>query len=185
MGLYYDKGNKLLNFQGFIQVPFRHEDFTAFDEDQQKAICQANLNKAGLPINVDSCDPFCFYKEQNQVNNSKKDIVEEIEGIKSFIECHGRNLDIDNRIRAVVNRINTDYIEHSFLLSKCFVGSHDYDEFAVRQLRKIKDVYSKSQPLFDKYNEDSVKLAREFNWDLNKDEVIDEGFESIPECTEA
>lgn len=77
MGLYYDKGNKLQYFQGYIQVPFRHKDFTAFDEKQQRAICEADLNKAGIPIHVISCDPFCFYEDQDQVNDTKEDDAKE------------------------------------------------------------------------------------------------------------
>lgn len=70
--LYYDSGNKPIKFHGFIQVPFRFEDFTAFDEYQQKAICEASLNKAGLPIQVNFCD-LRFY----QVNDIKEDDVDE------------------------------------------------------------------------------------------------------------
>lgn len=173
MGLYYNKEKeKCLKFEGFIQVPFSFEEFAVFDEDQQTAICEANLNKAGIPTHITICDPLRFYKEQKQ--ESKKDIEKELEDIKSFTHNNSRNINIDLKIESVISVIDSSFIEYGLQLSKCFVGSHGYDEFAIRQLRKIKDVYIKDQSLFDKYKEESVKLAREFNWDLDKDDGIND-----------
>ena len=51
-----------LNYSGYVAVPFSYEDFKSFGEKQQKAICEAELLRSGLCIQVKECNPEVFYE---------------------------------------------------------------------------------------------------------------------------
>lgn len=51
-----------LNYSGYVAVPFSYEDFKSFGEKQQRAICEAELLRSGLCIQVKGCNPEVFYE---------------------------------------------------------------------------------------------------------------------------
>ena len=53
-----------LKYSGYIEVPYSYEDFIAFNENQRKAICQAELSKSGWCLRVNECDPDSFFEEE-------------------------------------------------------------------------------------------------------------------------
>lgn len=59
------RSENLLRYNGYIVVPFNYYDFVSFSEEQQRAICEAELIKSGLCIQVNRCNPEVFYKEDN------------------------------------------------------------------------------------------------------------------------
>ena len=53
-----------LKYSGYIEVPYSYEDFIAFNENQRKAICQAELSKSGWCILIEECNPDSFFEEE-------------------------------------------------------------------------------------------------------------------------
>ena len=53
-----------LKYSGYIEVPYSYEDFIAFNENQRKAICQAELSKSGCCVLVKECNPDSFFEEE-------------------------------------------------------------------------------------------------------------------------
>lgn len=53
-----------LKYSGYIEVPYSYEDFIAFNENQRKAICQAELSKSGWCILIKECNPDSFFEEE-------------------------------------------------------------------------------------------------------------------------
>ena len=53
-----------LKYSGYIEVPYSYEDFIAFNENQRKAICQAELSKSGWCLLVKECNPDSFFEEE-------------------------------------------------------------------------------------------------------------------------
>ena len=53
-----------LKYSGYIEVPYSYEDFIAFNENQRKAICQAELSKSGWCLLVEECNPDSFFEEE-------------------------------------------------------------------------------------------------------------------------
>jgi hypothetical protein len=58
--------NESSQYSGFIEVPYSYEEFTRFNENQRKAICQAELSKAGLCVKIKICDIDAFFEEQSE-----------------------------------------------------------------------------------------------------------------------
>ena len=50
-----------LKYSGYIEVPYSYEEFIAFNENQRKAICQAQLSKSGFCVDIEECDIEKFY----------------------------------------------------------------------------------------------------------------------------
>ena len=55
-----------LTYSGYIEVPYRYDEFVAFNENQRKAICQAELSKAGWCLIIKECNPDSFFEEQSE-----------------------------------------------------------------------------------------------------------------------
>ena len=55
---------KRLKYSGYIEVPYSYEDFIAFNENQRKAICQAELSKSGWCLLIEECNPDSFFEEE-------------------------------------------------------------------------------------------------------------------------
>lgn len=55
-----------LIYSGYIEVPYSYDDFIAFSEKQRKAICQAELSKAGWCVQITECNPDSFFDEESQ-----------------------------------------------------------------------------------------------------------------------
>ena len=53
-----------LKYSGYIEVPYSYEDFIAFNENQRKAICQAELSKSGWCLLIEECNPDSFFEEE-------------------------------------------------------------------------------------------------------------------------
>ncbi len=53
-----------LKYSGYIEVPYSYEDFIAFNENQRKAICQAELSKSGWCLLINECNPDSFFEEE-------------------------------------------------------------------------------------------------------------------------
>ena len=53
-----------LKYSGYIEVPYSYEDFIAFNENQRKAICQAELSKSGWCLHIEECNPDSFFEEE-------------------------------------------------------------------------------------------------------------------------
>ena len=53
-----------LKYSGYIEVPYSYEDFIAFNENQRKAICQAELSKSGWCFLIEECNPDSFFEEE-------------------------------------------------------------------------------------------------------------------------
>ena len=53
-----------LKYSGYIEVPYSYEDFIAFNENQRKAICQAELSKSGWCLLIKECNPGSFFEEE-------------------------------------------------------------------------------------------------------------------------
>ena len=53
-----------LKYSGYIEVPYSYEDFIAFNENQRKAICQAELSKSGWCLLIKECNPDSFFEEE-------------------------------------------------------------------------------------------------------------------------
>ena len=55
---------KQLKYSGYIEVPYSYEEFIAFNENQRKAICQAELSKSGWCLLIEECNPDSFFEEE-------------------------------------------------------------------------------------------------------------------------
>ena len=53
-----------LKYSGYIEVPYSYEEFIAFNENQRKAICQAELSKSGWCLLIEECNPDSFFEEE-------------------------------------------------------------------------------------------------------------------------
>ena len=53
-----------LKYSGYIEVPYSYEEFIAFNENQRKAICQAELSKSGWCLLIKECNPDSFFEEE-------------------------------------------------------------------------------------------------------------------------
>ena len=53
-----------LKYSGYIEVPYSYEEFIAFNENQRKAICQAELSKSGWCLHIEECNPDSFFEEE-------------------------------------------------------------------------------------------------------------------------
>ena len=60
----YPYNGKRLKYSGYIEVPYSYEDFIAFNENQRKAICQAELSKSGWCLLIEECNPDSFFEEE-------------------------------------------------------------------------------------------------------------------------
>ena len=56
--------SRRLKYSGYIEVPYSYEEFIAFNENQRKAICQAELSKSGWCLLVEECNPDSFFEEE-------------------------------------------------------------------------------------------------------------------------
>ena len=53
-----------LKYSGYIEVPYSYEEFIAFNDNQRKAICQAELSKSGWCLLIEECNPDSFFEEE-------------------------------------------------------------------------------------------------------------------------
>ena len=53
-----------LKYSGYIEVPYSYEEFIAFNDNQRKAICQAELSKSGWCLLVKECNPDAFFEDE-------------------------------------------------------------------------------------------------------------------------
>ena len=53
-----------LKYSGYIEVPYSYEEFIAFNDNQRKAICQAELSKSGWCLHIEECNPDSFFEEE-------------------------------------------------------------------------------------------------------------------------
>ena len=53
-----------LKYSGYIEVPYSYEEFIAFNDNQRKAICQAELSKSGWCLRVNECNPDAFFEDE-------------------------------------------------------------------------------------------------------------------------
>ena len=60
----YHYNGRRLKYSGYIEVPYSYEDFIAFNENQRKAICQAELSKSGWCLHIEECNPDSFFEEE-------------------------------------------------------------------------------------------------------------------------
>ena len=56
--------SRRLKYSGYIEVPYSYEEFIAFNENQRKAICQAELSKSGWCLHIEECNPDSFFEEE-------------------------------------------------------------------------------------------------------------------------
>ena len=63
-GYVVSKPKELCFYKGYIEVPYSHEDFISFNEKQRKAICEAELCKSGLFLEITKCNPNSFFEEK-------------------------------------------------------------------------------------------------------------------------
>jgi len=63
-GYVVSKPNERCFYKGYIEVPYSHDDFISFNEKQRIAICEAELCKSGLCLNLTKCDPNSFFEEK-------------------------------------------------------------------------------------------------------------------------
>ena len=56
--------SRRLKYSGYIEVPYSYEEFIAFNDNQRKAICQAELSKSGWCLLVEECNPDSFFEEE-------------------------------------------------------------------------------------------------------------------------
>lgn len=56
--------SRRLKYSGYIEVPYSYEEFIAFNENQRKAICQAELSKSGWCLLIEECNPDSFFEEE-------------------------------------------------------------------------------------------------------------------------
>ena len=61
---FYPYSGRRLKYSGYIEVPYSYEDFIAFNENQRKAICQAELSKSGWCLLIEECNPDSFFEEE-------------------------------------------------------------------------------------------------------------------------
>lgn len=60
----YPYDPRRLKYSGYIEVPYSYEEFIAFNENQRKAICQAELSKSGWCLLIEECNPDSFFEEE-------------------------------------------------------------------------------------------------------------------------
>ena len=53
-----------LKYSGYIEVPYSYEEYIAFNDNQRKAICQAELSKSGWCLRIEECNPDSFFEEE-------------------------------------------------------------------------------------------------------------------------
>ena len=53
-----------LRYSGYIEVPYSYEEFIAFNDNQRKAICQAELSKSGWCLLIKECNPDAFFEDE-------------------------------------------------------------------------------------------------------------------------
>lgn len=62
--LHSNYSSRRLKYSGYIEVPYSYEEFIAFNENQRKAICQAELSKSGWCLLIEECNPDSFFEEE-------------------------------------------------------------------------------------------------------------------------
>ena len=63
-GAQYSYDPRRLKYSGYIEVPYSYEEFIAFNDNQRKAICQAELSKSGWCLHIEECNPDSFFEEE-------------------------------------------------------------------------------------------------------------------------
>ena len=63
-GLNFNYRTNRLKYSGYIEVPYSYEEFIAFNDNQRKAICQAELSKSGWCLRIEECNPDSFFEEE-------------------------------------------------------------------------------------------------------------------------
>ena len=56
--------SRRLKYSGYIEVPYSYEEFIAFNDNQRKAICQAELSKSGWCLLIKECNPDAFFEDE-------------------------------------------------------------------------------------------------------------------------
>ena len=63
-GIVVPASTSVRRYSGYIEVPYSYEEFMAFNDNQRKAICQAELSKSGWCLLIEECNPDSFFEEE-------------------------------------------------------------------------------------------------------------------------
>lgn len=62
-GIEREYNSQMLNYCGYIEVPYSYDVFNTFSPKQQLAICQATMVKSGLCYKLNLCEINAFFEE--------------------------------------------------------------------------------------------------------------------------
>ncbi len=160
-------------YSGYILVPFCFADFTSFNERQQKAICEAEIVRSGLCIEVESCDPNVFYYTEDEIELRKT-----ISSLRSFATSEHYNIvdlgkTIDRAIELIEanNQFAVAFLDLLEQIVQDENKSQGFIQDVIKITAKLKDVFEdKDRPNWNRLKKFCID---QYNFDIETNDHIE------------